>query len=557
MPRWSNSFYDRGGGGRGRPGSRGGGGTREAFSNVFSAGCFSMAKQPDTYIDFKHRPAENPRQRAVSRFLQTGDKVNRLKSSYAKKKSGHNNSRRCKFCGGPWHESREAECKAYDATCNACGKKGHFKIVCRSKKLTTLEASKEETKSESGDCLYEGLMNIHTTEQTSATELHVLSAISTGDLVYDKRSKRWVQRSLRNEKIHKMGLHLKVCKDSLTEFKQRSNQRGVNDMSEAFIDGVADTGCSIMCAGVQACHMLNFPVVNLLQSDVTLKVADGRELTVMGAVPVDVSIRNMPGHTSKQLLHIVSELKTLFVSKSCLMDLGVISPNFPMPPLQQEKIDILEEDLQGRAPCGCLTRALPPDPPELPCEPTEENIPKLKQFIIDHYSSSTMNMCTHQQLPVMTGPPLHFTLKPDAKSVAVHKPAVVPIHWVAPVREQLMRDVELGILERVQANEPTVWQHRMVVVRKPNGTPRRTVDMQSLNKATLRNSHPMTSPYIKAMSVPANTFKTVTDAWEGYHAVPLDEESSKMTQFITQQVHYAGFQIQKGPSGLSSIWGCL
>ena len=73
MPRWSNSFYDRGGGGRGRPGSRGGGGTREAFSNVFSAGCFSMAKQPDTYIDFKHRPAENPRQRAVSRFLQTGD----------------------------------------------------------------------------------------------------------------------------------------------------------------------------------------------------------------------------------------------------------------------------------------------------------------------------------------------------------------------------------------------------------------------------------------------------------------------------------------------------
>ena len=119
-------------------------------------------------LTFEDLNIEKAEQKAVakeaakySQSEMTGDKVNRLKSSYAKKKSagpmksGHDNSRKCKFCGGPWHESREAECKAYDATCNACGKKGHFKIVCRSKKLTTLEASKEETKSESGDCLYD------------------------------------------------------------------------------------------------------------------------------------------------------------------------------------------------------------------------------------------------------------------------------------------------------------------------------------------------------------------------------------------------------------------
>jgi len=68
-----NSFYDRGRGGRGRAGARGGGGVRGNFSNIFCAGCFTMAKQLGTYIDFKHRPAECPRQRAVSRFLQTGD----------------------------------------------------------------------------------------------------------------------------------------------------------------------------------------------------------------------------------------------------------------------------------------------------------------------------------------------------------------------------------------------------------------------------------------------------------------------------------------------------
>ena len=111
---------------------------------------------------------------------------------------------------------------------------------------------------------------------------------------------------------------------------------------------------------------------------------------------------------------------------------------------------------------------------DLPCEPVEKNIPRLKDFIVNHYAALTMNMCTHQLLPVMTGPgpPLHFTLKPDVQPVAACTPAAIPIHWMAPVREQLEQDVKLDILEKVPANEPAVWQHRMVVVRKPNGTHR-------------------------------------------------------------------------------------
>ena len=35
------------------------------------------------------------------------------------------------------------------------------------------------------------------------------------------------------------------------------------------------------------------------------------------------------------------------------------------------------------------------------------------------------------------------------------------------------------------------------------------------------------------MLVPRNSYKMVTDAWEGYHSVPLDTASSKLTQFIT------------------------
>ena len=147
-------------------------------------------------------------------------------------------------------------------------------------------------------------------------------------------------------------------------------------------------------------------------------------------------------------------------------------------------------------------RTAAPDPPVPDFPFTEENIPKLRELLVKHYSTSTMNMCSHQPLPQMTGPPLKFSLKPDAVPHAIHNPATIPVHWEEEVKKPLDRDVEMGILEKVPANEPTVWLHRMVVVRKQNGSPRRTVDMQRLNDASLRHTHPVLSPYLKAMTVP-------------------------------------------------------
>jgi hypothetical protein len=57
--------------------------------------------------------------------------------------------------------------------------------------------------------------------------------------------------------------------------------------------------------------------------------------------------------------------------------------------------------------------------------------------------------------------------------------------------------------------------------------------MQRLNDASLRHTHPVLLPNLKAMTVPKNSYKTMTDAWEGYHSVPLDKESSKLTSFVT------------------------
>ena len=74
----------------------------------------------------------------------------------------------------------------------------------------------------------------------------------------------------------------------------------------------------------------------------------------------------------------------------------------------------------------------------------------------------------------------------------------------------------------------------MVVTPKKNGDPRRTVDLQKLNNATLREVHHTPSPFNVVSTIPTNTRKTVLDAWNAYHSLGVDPESKHLTTFITE-----------------------
>ncbi|RLJ22718.1 hypothetical protein DJ031_00320, partial [bacterium endosymbiont of Escarpia laminata] len=140
--------------------------------------------------------------------------------------------------------------------------------------------------------------------------------------------------------------------------------------------------------------------------------------------------------------------------------------------------------------------------------------------------------------PMMSGPPLQLMIDPDAKPFACHSPIPVPLHWRADVKAGLDRDVLLGVIEPVPVGEPVTWCHRMVVCAKKDGKPRRTVDFQPLNKYATRETHHTQPPFHQARSVPQCTKKTVFDAWNGYHNVPLREEDRPLTTFITPWGRY-------------------
>ena len=184
------------------------------------------------------------------------------------------------------------------------------------------------------------------------------------------------------------------------------------------------------------------------------------------------------------------------------------------------------------------TDPTPPPPTTLPYPATEANREKLEQYLLDHYRSSTFNVCEHQSLPMMQGPPLRLMIDPQATPKAHHSPIPVPLHWQEEVKAGLDRDVRLGVLEPVPVGEPVTWCHQMVICAKKDGTPRRTIDFQPLNLHATRETNHTQSPFHQACSIPHGKKKTIFDAWNGYHSVPLHPDDRHFTTFITPWGRY-------------------
>ena len=143
-------------------------------------------------------------------------------------------------------------------------------------------------------------------------------------------------------------------------------------------------------------------------------------------------------------------------------------------------------------------------------------------------------------------PPAHIHLVPNAKPCAHHTPIPVPLHMKEVVKKQIDDDVERGIIERVPANEPAIWCSQMVIMQKKNGTIRRVIDLQHLNAQCIRETHHTPSPFQLACQIPPQTKKTKFDAVDGYHSVALDEESQKLTTFITEWGRYRYKRLTQG-----------
>ena len=96
----------------------------------------------------------------------------------------------------------------------------------------------------------------------------------------------------------------------------------------------------------------------------------------------------------------------------------------------------------------------------------------------------------------MHGLLLELCVDPEVKPYVCHTPFPVPTHREKKVKEDLERDIALGVLEKVPPNTQVTLCTRMVLIRKHNGDPRRTVYLQPLNSLCKRQTH-HTAPPLK------------------------------------------------------------
>ena len=142
----------------------------------------------------------------------------------------------------------------------------------------------------------------------------------------------------------------------------------------------------------------------------------------------------------------------------------------------------------------------------------ERSSEQLRSWLLKYYGSTTFNTCEHRPLPMMTGSPLQLHLDTSVTPTACHKVVPVPIHWRDEVKADIDRDVKLGVLEKVPDNTPVTYLSRMVITAKANGSPRRTIDFQALNRNSSRQTFPIDSPFSLASRIPSGKKKTVLDA---------------------------------------------
>lgn len=359
--------------------------------------------------------------------------------------------------------------------------------------------------------------------------------ITMGHAEYDQL-KGWISRPSQNHPT--VTASIQVSKEDYHHFNVPfDHNKPTYDINRIV---VADTGAMVMVGGTELVKGLGLTISDLIPIKTNLKGVGGTPLNILGGVFIKVRGKT---HSTRQICYIQNKDSKIYLSRHACENLGIIPKTFPqigdVTVLTETENAGCTETGHNKHRCTCPKRESPPPPPKtLPFAATPENRSKLKAWIMDRYKSSTFNTCENQELNKMTGPPLKIDIDPNATPVAVHTPIPVPVHWKDQVKAQLDRDVKLGVIEPVPWGEPTTWCSRMVTVAKGDGSPRRTIDLQPVNAASLRQTHHTPSPFHQAMSVPHNTLKTVVDAWNGYHSLTLRDEDKHLTTFITPWGRY-------------------
>lgn len=122
-------------------------------------------------------------------------------------------------------------------------------------------------------------------------------------------------------------------------------------------------------------------------------------------------------------------------------------------------------------------------------------------------------------------------LKDDHKPFAQAVPRKVAAARREPLRRELLRMEEMGVIEKIES--PTEWCAPCIVVPKRNNSIRVCIDFTKLNKAITREYHPLPTTDETLSQMGAARHFSKLDANSGYWQMRLDKSAQHLTTFIT------------------------
>ena len=406
------------------------------------------------------------------------------------KKNKRDATKKCSYCGFERHD--KSKCPAQGKSCTKCNRPNHFASVCRSK------FTKKQQDTGSAAVVIGSIECIVSSTVAQISQL---------------------------PKINVM-------------FTRKDNSKPVK------MDVIADTGAQACVAGTEHIEKLGLRIEDLVMPSHELKHVGGSRLKVLGSHMIYMQYNDQMIDVE---MHFISGITSIYISIDACKKLYIVPQQFPHVDIRtlHNKDSMATASVRlKKQPSGDKSK-LPVKPQKIPYPAIPENISNLKKWLLESFSKTTFNTKA-DVLPVMSGKPHKIHLKEGVIPFAAHTPIPIPHHWKEEVKTQLDRDVEMGIIQEAPIGEANEWCMRMVTVPKSDGSPRRTIDFQPINKSCIRETHHTPSPFHAVSNIPSKVYKSVFDAHNGYHQVALDKESIKLTTFITE---YGRYQYLSAPQG--------
>ena len=227
---------------------------------------------------------------------------------------------------------------------------------------------------------------------------------------------------------------------------------------------------------------------------------NGDPVPTAGTAPVNLSTSGRHISTSAVITPTINN--EIIIGQQDLKGLGVIPKQFPAPIfiVPESRYEAMREDL----------------------------IQNNTSVLTDEVLEDSMNTgCVSMKIHLTPGEKMPFRISTAGQ---------IPLHW----REKAEKIINKLITEKViqRQDDPTEWCAPGFFVTKKSGDLRLVIDYTWLNKYVKHPVHtfPSAQEILSGIDPNSKEFDKL-DTTQGYHQVPLDEESSKLTTFLLESCH--------------------